>query len=249
MTRVYTLVTLFALAAGMGSGAARAAPLEVGLSEDVVKITIGFAGAAVTLFGAIEKPGDVVVIVKGPTERVSMRRKSRIGGIWINTATMTFENVPSFYFIASSRPLEEIAKNTVLARFEMGVERLKLKLPKAKASPNVAQAWREALVRNKQREGLYPTEVEKVSFLGDRLFRTEVVFPDSVPTGPYLVNVYVVKDKKDIEGETFTLKVEKSGIEAEIFDFAHQQGALYGIIAILVALVAGWLAHVAFRKG
>lgn len=227
---------------------ARAAPLVADLSQHRVAITTGFAGTNVLLFGAVEEPGDVVVVVKGPSERVSMHRKSRIGGIWINTATMTFDEVPSFYAVASSRPLEEIASESALARNEMGTERLKLELPRAKASPNLAQEWRQALIRNKQRESLYSTEVEKVVFLGERLFRTEVVFPDNVPTGTYLVAVYLIRDKRIESAQTTPLKVEKSGLEADIFDFAHQQSALYGIIAILIALVAGWLAHVAFRK-
>ncbi len=244
MSRIWTVLATFLLLAGP----ARAEPLVADLSVHRVAITTGFAGAKVLLFGAVEEPGDVVVIVKGPAERLSMHRKSRIGGIWINTATMTFEEVPSFYAIASSRPLEEIVSESVLARNEMGVERLKLKLPRAKASPNLAQEWRQALIRNKQRDNLYITGAEKVVFLGERLFRTELTFPDNVPTGTYLVTVYLIKDRKVERAQTTPLKVEKSGVEADIFDFAHQQSALYGIIAIFVALMAGWLAHVIFRK-
>jgi uncharacterized protein (TIGR02186 family) len=161
---------------------------------------------------------------------------------------MTFAEVPSYYAIASSRPLEDIASESVLARNEMGVERLKLKLPRAKASPNLAQKWRQALIRNKQRDNLYSTGVEKVVFLDERLFRADVTFPDNVPTGVYEVTVYLIKDRKVESAQTTPLTVEKSGVQAEIFYFAHEQSALYGIVAILVALMAGWLAHVAFRK-
>ena len=244
MSRIWTVLASVLLLAGP----ARAAPLVADLSSHGVEITTGFAGDTVLLFGAVEEKGDVVVIVKGPAERLSMHRKSRIGGIWINTATMTFEEVPSFYAIFSSRPLEEIASESVLARNEMGVERLKLKLPRAKASPNLAQQWRQALIRNKQRDNLYSTGVEKVVFLDERLFRADVTFPDNVPTGVYEVTVYLIKDRKVESAQTTPLTVEKSGVQADIFYFAHQQSALYGIIAILVALMAGWLAHVAFRK-
>jgi uncharacterized protein (TIGR02186 family) len=230
------------------AGPARAAPLVADLSDHLVAITAGFAGADVLMFGAVEESGDVVMIVKGPSERVSMHRKSWIGGIWINTATMTFKEVPSFYAIASSRPLEEIASETLLARNEMGVERLKLELPRAKASPNLAQEWRRALVRNKQRDGLYSKEVEKISFLGERLFRSRVQFPANVPTGTYRVDVFLLKDDRVISAQTTPLIVSKIGVQADIFDFAHEQSALYGIIAIFVALMAGWLAHVAFQK-
>ena len=244
MSRIWTILASVLLLAGP----ARAAPLVADLSDHLVAITAGFAGADVLMFGAVEEPGDVVMIVKGPSERVSMHRKSWVGGIWINTATMTFKEVPSFYAIASSRPLDEIASETLLARHEMGVDRLKLELPRGKASPNLAQEWRRALVRNKQRDGLYSAEVAKISFLGDRLFRSRVQFPANVPTGTYRVDVFLLKDNRVISAQTTPLIISKIGVQADIFDFAHEQSALYGIIAIFVALMAGWLAHVAFRK-
>ncbi len=242
------LLAVVMLLAWQVAGPARAAPLIADLSKHLVAITTGFSGAEVLLFGAVEDPGDVVVIVRGPPERVVMHRKSRIAGIWINTAKITYKNVPSFYAVASSRPLEEIAVEQVLARHEMGVERLNLRLPRAKASPNVAQEWRAALIRNKQRLGHYSRSVGEVTFLGERLFRSLVEFPANVPTGTYTVEVYLLEDGRVISAQTTPLIVGKIGLEAEIFDFAHNYAAWYGIIAILLALMAGWLAHVAFRR-
>ncbi len=230
------------------AGPLRAAPLVADLSKHLVAITTGFAGTDVLLFGAVDGPGDVVVIIWGPPEEVVMHRKSRIAGIWINTAQMTFERVPSFYSVASSRSLDEIASEHVLSRLEMGVERLDLPLPHAKASPNIARNWRDALIRNKQRLGHYAREVGQVIFLGENLFRTQVEFPANVPTGTYQIEVYLLREGRVISAQTTPLIVGKIGLEAEVYDFAHNYAAYYGLIAILVALVAGWLAHVAFRR-
>ena len=73
-------------------------------------------------------------------------------------------------------------------------------------------------------------------------------FPANVPTGTYKVEVYLLRDGRVVSAQTTPLIVGKIGLEADIFDFAHNYAALYGVIAILVALVAGWLAHVAFRR-
>ena len=62
----------------------------------------------------------------------------------------------------------------VLARHELGVENLKLEIPRAKASPNIGRDWREGLIRNQQRRGLYPSWSMRSIFLGDRLFRTRI---------------------------------------------------------------------------
>ena len=247
MIRARIIAAVFALGLVVPSGAG-AVPLLADTSKHLVAITTGFTGDQVLVFGTIDEPGDVVVVVRGPAVPIVMHRKSNIAGIWINTASMTFEQAPSFYAVASSRPLDEIAKPNVLARHELGVDNLKLEIPRARASPNVAQDWREGLIRNQQRRGLYPTMVNEIGFLGERLFRTRIEFPDNVPTGTYQAEVYLIVDGHVISAQKTPLIVSKVGAEAEVFDFAHQNSALYGVIAIIIALVAGWLAHVAFRK-
>jgi uncharacterized protein (TIGR02186 family) len=230
------------------TGAARASPLVADLSQHLVAITTGFAGTEVLLFGAIETPGDVVVVVRGPDRPVVLYRKSRILGIWINSAKMTFDRAPSFYAVASSKPLDDIAADSVRARHELGLDYLRLDLPRAKASANVASAWRDGLVRNHQRLGLYASEVGKVAFLGNQLFRAEIKLPANVPTGTYQVQVYFLQKNRVVSAQTTPLIVSKIGTEAVVFDFAHRHSALYGLFAILVALVAGWAAHMAFKK-
>ena len=232
-----------------GPGQAQDRPLVVDLSDHLVAITTGFAGAEVLAFGAVDQPGDVVVAIRGPKQPTTLYRKSRIAGIWVNSTSMTFEAAPSFFAIASSRPLEEIASESVRRLNQLGLDYLHgLELSRVKGSENVRRAWKAALIRNMQREGLYPIEDGRVGFQGNRLFRTRINFPANVPTGAYSVETYQLIDGQVVSATTTPLIVSKVGIEAEVFDFAHQHGGWYGVIAILVALVAGWLAHVAFRR-
>ena len=228
-------------------GPGRASPLVADLSKHLIAITTAFAGSDVLLFGAVDEPGDIVVVVRGPLRSLVMHRKSRIAGIWVNTATMTFDDVPSFFAVAASGPLEEITSESVRERNNMEVGSL-IALPDAKASENVAAEWEAALIRNKQREGLYQAELGRVSFSGPQLFRSDVYFPANVPTGNYQIQVYLLRDGKVISAQTTPLIIGKIGLEADIFDFAHNQAAFYGLIAIALALLAGWLAHVAFRR-
>ena len=230
------------------AGAPQANTLVADLSRHLVAISTGFAGSDVLLFGATEDKGDVVVIVRGPDRPVVVHRKSRVLGVWVNTAEMTFDRAPSFYAIASSRPLADIAPATVLARQQMGLDNLRLELTRAKATGQVAREWRAGLIRNHEAQGLYRARVGRVNFLGNRLFRAEFQLPANVHTGEYQVEVILLQDGRVVQAQTTPLTVEKVGAEAEIYDFAHQNSALYGVIAILVALVAGWTAHMAFRK-
>ena len=249
-----------ALAVGLVAGAltlvalqaariALAAPLVADISDHLVAITTGFAGTDVLLFGAVEEEGNVVVMVRGPREDVTVYRKSRVAGIWVNTASMTFEQVPTYYAIAASAPLEDIAGESLRRRHELGVEYALPSLPLAKASRNIAEEWKAALLRNLQREGLFPRQVGRVNFLGNQLFRTRIFFPANVPTGSYQVETYFIRDKRVIGAQTTPLAVSKLGMEADIFGFAHENAPFYGLIAIAAALVAGWIAHAVFRRG
>jgi uncharacterized protein (TIGR02186 family) len=226
---------------------ARAEALVADLTNHLIAITTGFTGASVVLFGAIDGPGDVAVVVQGPDREITVRRKSRIAGIWVNSREVIFANVPSFYFVAASRPLEEIVSPATAAFYRLGVTNLEMK-PEGRTPPQVADEFVTALVRTQRHARLFPNSVGKVSFIGERLFRTTIEFPSNVPTGTYLVQVFLVRDKDVVSGQTTPLVVSKVGLDADVFGFAGRQPALYGAIAVLTAMVAGWLASLPFRS-
>jgi uncharacterized protein (TIGR02186 family) len=231
--------------------AAIAQELVADLSSHHVAITTGFTGQEVLLFGAVEGTGDVVVIITGPREEITVRRKARLGPIWVNATSQEFEGVPNFYAISATRPLEEFTPLDMRKRLGIGVDHLKFKSKKRFGTPPTAEEmeqFRRALVRGKQAEGLYSEEIGAVSVLAGKLFRTKVNFPANMAIGQYTATVYLVKDGTPSAAVTTPLLVEKIGLGADVFDFAHQQSALYGIIAILIAVAAGWLAAAIFRK-
>lgn len=242
------LVVLFLAAAALVPVAARAAdPLVADLSKHLVAITTGFAGTDVLLFGAVDGEGDVVVVVRGPAKPEIIRRKDRQAGIWINSGSARVESAPSFYRVASTRPLAEIAPRSVLDRHQIGLDHLDLSID-TKDSGADNTAYRDALVRLKQDKGLYGEKIERIGFMSHRLFRTELHFPANVPVGTYLVEVYLMQGGDVLSAQTTPLVISKIGIGADVFDFAHQQAAAYGLIAIALAAAAGWMAAVAFKK-
>ena len=228
------------------SGPAHGQALVADLTNHLIAITTGFTGASVVLFGAIDGPGDVAVVVQGPDREITVRRKRRIAGIWVNSREVMFANVPSFYFVAASRPLEEIISPATAAFYRLGVTNLEMK-PEEMIPTQIVDEFVTALVRTQQRARLFPAAVSKVNFIGERLFRTTIDYPANVPTGTYLVQVFLVRDKDIVGGQTTPLVVSKVGLDADVFGFAGRQPALYGAIAVLTAMVAGWLASLPFR--
>ena len=240
------VVFLFAILAG--SRPATAAELVVDLSKSLVEITTSFVGSDLLLFGATDGPGDVVVVVRGPTGREVVRRKERIFGIWANNKEATFGNVPSFYAVASSRPLDDILRPEVRTAQQIGYSRLILIPYGANVNSEETIQFREALIREKERQGLFARTEGTVRFLANRLFRTVISFPATVPTGNYEIDIFLVRDRTITTKQTMNLTVRKVGLEATVWEFAHRQSLAYGILAVLLAVMAGWLANAAFRR-
>lgn len=240
------LACLFGCAVPLGA-LAQQRPIVADLSSHFVAIDTGFSGSDVLLFGATDGPGDIVIVVKGPPHTRIIRRKSQVGPIWMNTQSATFSSVPSFYHVATSAPLHEITTPSIrdLHQMETGLIHVSVE----DATEDDTSLFRQALIRQKEKKGLYSPTVGKVEHLANRLFRARLYFPSNVPTGIYMVEVYLLRDKQVVSAEITPLSVSKVGFGADVFLFAKRDPFLYGISAVCIAVMAGWVAAFVFRKG
>jgi uncharacterized protein (TIGR02186 family) len=243
--RDFWVAALLWLAAG--AAPANAAAVLADLSSHIIAIGGGFTGDSVVLFGSTDGPGDIIAVVRGPERDMTVWRKAKVAGIWINADSVTFGNVPAFYTVVASRPLEQIIQPSVAALYKIGAPHLKYET-ESPASAERARVFTKALIGEQQQAGLFVVDIGKVTFLGERLFRATLSFPENVPIGTYLVQVFLIRDGDVVSGQTTPLVVSKVGLDAEISEFAIRESAAYGAIAIAVALTAGWLASLAFRR-
>ncbi|MEQ8585335.1 MAG: TIGR02186 family protein [Thalassobaculaceae bacterium] len=244
------LLLFLTMAAGLfGYIPARAQQdLVADLSDHLVAITTGFTGADVLLFGAVEGEGEIVVTVTGPRGDVTVRRKERVVGVWANVESVTFDNVPAFYAVAATEALENVATEDIRQRQQIGIDNIAMAPAEDAVDPATAAVFRSGLIRNKLAAGLYSNEVLPVTVLSNRLFRTRIHLPANVAIGTYTVAVYYLRDGSAVHAQTTPLVVSKTGIGADIFLFAHTNSAAYGVLAVIVAVAAGWLAAWIGRK-
>jgi len=243
---VLAILVVLSGVTGLAPGAA-AQPFIVDLSKKLVAITAGFTGTEVLLFGTTEGRGRVVVVIEGPTEPIGIRRKKRVAGIWVNGEEVVFENAPAFYQVMASDTLDEWLPLSVREASQIGVEYLDLQ-PRGDIGPAKAAEFRAALVRNMQRNGHYGEVEGNLTMIGDRLFRATVFFPANVPVGIYMIRTMLVIDRKVVSTRVTPLTIKKIGIEADVYRVAHQHSALFGIAAIVIAVIAGLGANALFRK-
>ncbi len=229
---------------------ASARPIVADLALHSVDIDHNFTGLDILMFGARNDPGIIVAAVRGPKQRYIVRKKSRIGGIWVNTDAVEFEQVDSFYSLASSRPLADIRNPTLLTQLGLALDHPGIVPTKAYRDtplPTI-NAFHRALLEHKQQQSLFPSEVGSISFWGETLFRTILPFPKNISRGWYNAETYLFSDGTLSAMQSTPIEVRKIGLEAKIFDMAHARSALYGLLCILLAFVSGWGASTLFGR-
>ena len=244
MKRRLAIALLWALSGVPGAGHAQ--EIVAGLSHHVIAITADFTGTEIIVFGAVEQEGDIVVVVRGPRTEVVVRKKAPVFGIWINAESAVFRSVPGFYGVASTRPLEDIADSDMRRLMEIGIDGLRLE--PAEMDDGDREEFQSALIELKQAERLYPVEPSAVSMVGERLFRATIPFPAGVPVGTYVADTFLISDGEVVAAQSSPLIVSKAGFGAQIYSFAHQDSELYGLLAVIAAVMAGLAGNFLFRR-
>ena len=238
----------FVAAVAVAPNVVKSQPLVADLSTHQVSITSSFAGEDLVLFGVREGGGDIIVVVRGPAQQRTVRRKERVAGIWMNRTAMTLGDVPGYYAVAATAPLEQIASAAFLDENQIGPARLIFEVSNTSGAEDY-RAFHAALVRAKQRDGLFTAASGAVTDVGASLFRTEFHLPAGAPVGTYSAVVYLLRDGEVVAFDSASLLVTKAGLGRAVYDYAHDQPAAYGLLAVVLALIGGWSASLAYRRG
>ncbi len=239
------------------TGPAAAERLIASLSNHRVLITSNYTGVELLLFGAVERDGtaarrepyDIVATVTGPRETLRTRRKQRLLGIWVNTASRDFIDPPSYLAVLANRPLEAITGTENRRRLQLGIASTMLpELINNDIGVVSNDPFRAALVRLMRERGLYSEEPNGVTFLTPTLFRASIVLPAEVPIGSYHVDVKLFAEGNLVAQTDTAFEVLKVGFEQFVVSAARDHGIAYGLATATMALLTGWFASVVFRR-
>jgi uncharacterized protein (TIGR02186 family) len=222
--------------------------LIMDLSQARVSITSAFQGESLLLFGMFDPPGEIVVVVAGPAARETVMRKERFFGLWLNTGRQAFDDVTAYYYIAASQPLQRLLARGAGGEILSLEDRLQSVRSVGQREHQDLIKFRLGLVEVKRREGLYPAAIGQVTIQAGRLFRVDLPFPSRLPEGVYEVRTYLLRDGKIVAAVSRPLPVAKEGFSAQLAGWAANEGPLYGLGAILLALTAGWLGGAVMRR-
>ena len=219
------------------------------LSQENVKIATDFQGAKILLFGAYDgkKGDDIIVIVTGPKGLVTVQKKEKILGVWVNTRKVNYINTPKYLSISSNRKIDDILNKKTQKVSEIGLNNLKIRIQPGIKVKN-EKKWRQALTRNMLKSNLWSINENSVTLNKDSLFRSYLELPSNVITGQFEVKILHYRNSKLVSQQINSINVSKSGISAEIYDIAQNYSTLYGIFAVLLAVLVGWGSNLIFRK-
>ena len=228
------------------------------LSTHTVAIRTDFAGTRVLLFGALvrskeekkARPG-IIVVIRGPEREFRMHRKRRKLGVWVNSDERIFPKAPGYYAILSTGPLDKIALAEALRTAGIGFDELKEELiatGQGFTSKEEAAEYADALIRLQKKRRLYQENPQGVQMTGRYLFRAQFDLPANVPLGTYHARVYLFREGRLLGTYEAPLTIEKKGFEQFVYDLAHKQPLIYGVAAVVIAIMAGFLANAIFRK-
>jgi uncharacterized protein (TIGR02186 family) len=234
--------------------------VQADVSARNVAVTSSFNGTEIVIFGAVDnsqQPSaesgyyDVLIVVEGVPTRTVARRKNNVAGLWLNTLSATFDLVPSYYAIASTRPIDEITTEEFRATHGIGFQHLRFApafgQAQALSTEDLAE-FRRAIIRLKRKQGLYVQDHFSVAFIGRSLFRATIELPANVTVGPFETRVYLFREEKLLSQYAVRLNLEREGVERHLHAFAFTYPALYGLMTVMIAVAAGLTASTVFRK-
>jgi len=225
------------------------------ISTREIAIQSNFTGIEILIFGSVDfsdsrTPGegtyDVIAVVRGPDEPIILRKKERVAGIWVNGPGKTYSTVPGFYAVLSTRPVRAIASDETLK--ELGIGLSDLDFGRYTQGDPQEQAYRSAMIRLNEQKKLFQERDAAVKFIGRSLFRATVALPVAVPTGRYTVDVYLFRDGAVASKSQGSLQVTKAGIEQLVYALAFKRPFLYGLVGVIIAVLAGLAGWFAFRR-
>jgi len=222
--------------------------LIVDLSRPRLSITSAFQGESILLFGMFDPPGEIVVVVVGPPARETVLRKQRVLGLWLNTGRQAFDDVPAYYSIAASQPLQRLLARSAGGEILSLEDRMQSVQSVGEREHDDLTKFRLGLVEVKRREGLYPAAIGQVTIQANRLFRVELPFPSRLPEGTYDVRTYLLREGRIVAAVSRPLPVGKVGFSAQLAGWADNDGPLYGLGAIFMALLVGWAGGAVMRR-
>jgi uncharacterized protein (TIGR02186 family) len=227
------------------------AELTAKANHDHITIDSFYHGSTVSVRGIAEPGTDLIIKLSSEDTHHSLREKGKVGGmLWMTVGELDVNNVPNVYELHSTKNPDDILSRDEADKYSLGYKALG-----SRAEMNVSgeerTKWFSEFVKFKETSNLYSTSTGKISLAdheGKQSYYILTQWPYQAPPGNYTVTVYAVRNGKVVETATDHVMVEQIGVVKTLATMAKNNGAVYGLLAIMAALAAGLGVGLVFRK-
>jgi len=246
----YAMLWLLGLAAIASAGATSpgvdAASLFV--SPRRVSVTSRYHGATLRVRILAPSGSDIAVELEGKRRDVAFNQKGKVFFLWMNVGEVTVGNAPQAYMLFTSTELRRLASPETLKRLGLGLEALGPEIETRGEGIGRETVLRE-FYNYKKRRGLYRLSYGSLSPEGGEpeptgsgrdTYSARIHLPARMPVGHYEVRLLVFKDGELVERRSESVAIEKVGLPLLVSRLARDHPAEYGLVAIIVAVMAGY---------
>lgn len=220
--------------------------LAAGLAEDTINVEVNYTGSRVVVFAATPQPENetsgLAVALVGPVVPHRMIRRTEAG-----EQRIEFVAAPQVLAIGAEPEITgTLSPDTMI---EAGLNAQTAALPRLDQllSPDL-DAWRAAFVNLKMEQGLYTYGAAVFRRFEGGLRRATIELPTNAPPGDYTVRAVAFRDGQVVAESRQEFKLQRSGLDATLFDLSRNHGLIYGFVAVLLGVLVGGVAAWFGRK-
>lgn len=220
-----------------------------------ININLFYHGEKVIITGKTAVDTNILIKIGSPEDAEIFMEKGKVKGIfWMNVRKLIFRGIPQVYFTFSSDDnLDGDLNEKEKQRWGIGYEILEksFEVSSIKTVIQKETLFKE-LIKFKNKEGLWERFRDKIQFFPinskEKAYKLVLNWSPNIPPNVYSVDVYAMRNGVVVDHTQTSIEVKKTGLEKTLSNLAERHGAVYGIISILVALGAGVITGIIFKK-
>jgi uncharacterized protein (TIGR02186 family) len=237
-----------AAVAGAGSAGPRADAASLSVSPRRVWVTSRYHGATLQVHVVAPSGSDIALELEGKRKDVAFNQKGNVFFLWMNVGEVTVGNAPQAYMLFTSTERRGLAPPETLKRLGLGLEALGPEI-ETRGEGIGRETVLQEFYNYKKKRGLYRLSYGSLrpergapgpDGGGRDAYSARIHLPSRVPVGLYEVTLLVFKDGGLVERRSETVAIEKVGLPLLVSRLARDHPGEYGLVAIIVAVVAGY---------
>ncbi len=222
-------------------------PTTLQLTPQTIEMGAFYNGAPIRMEGTIPKGSQVIVIIRGATKDEVFNKKGRVGPIWINVDKVHVTGTPSLFLRFSSEDMHTFLDRKTIDAYELDelsvTERMRIRTSHGEPSAEYRELIQNSYLELKKKDGTYRRVANRVHMAevnGVTHYMLLFNWPKTAPPGSYQVELYACRDRAIVGRSGTVLRLVEVGFPAFIANLAHQHPWEYGVVAVVVAVLAGF---------